>query len=56
MNNLQKEVLKFFGEDYQITKTHEDGDLSILSNGIKYVVTTEGEFFIQIKPEHKEKE
>ena len=57
MNKLQEEVLRFFGQDYEVVKEHEDGDLTILSGGVKYIITTEGEFFMQIdSKEEKEKD
>ena len=54
MNKLQEEVLAFFGKDYQIVKEHEDGALTILSDEVKYIITTEGEFFLEIKPGREE--
>ena len=56
MNKLQEEVLRFFGTDYKVVQEHDGGDLTILSNGVKYIVTTEGEFFIQIEPKRSKSE
>lgn len=42
---IQEEQLKNVLGEYQVTKKHDDGDLSITADGLRYVATTEGDIF-----------